>query len=207
MAIVRAFHKYRGVSDLSMDGLIDLLREQVPLIAPRQTRYRVTDLPSARTIRFYTARGLVDKPTAHEGAAARYGYRHLLQLLVVKYLQAQYLPLAKVASLMAGATNRDLELLVPEVSTVAQRELVRQDRRIAEIVGRPAPGAPPAQPPPAVALAAAPVGEADRWFRIEVSPGIELHVHESALPAAGRVRLRGALLREMGRLRGWDDAG
>jgi hypothetical protein len=44
---------------------------------------------------------------------------------------------------------------------------------------------------------------ADLWHRIEVGPGIELQVHAAALTGEQRERLRGALLREIGVLRGW----
>jgi hypothetical protein len=59
-----------------------------------------------------------------------------------------------------------------------------------------APGA--AAPPTAVA-------EFDTWHRLDIGPGIELLVHAAALSAESRERLRGALLRELGVLRGWFD--
>jgi DNA-binding transcriptional MerR regulator len=206
MALVRTFHKYRGMATLGMSDLLAILTEQLPLVAPRQTRYRVTDLPTARTIRFYTAQGLVDKPSAREGTSAVYGYRHLLQLLAIKYLQSQYLPLVKVRSLVSGASNRDLELLIPEIAPAVHRGIEREDRRLIEqLAGRapqPAPGSAPAAPAQETS-AAAPETAPDTWHRVEVAPGIELLVHTTALPLEERERLRGALLRELARARGW----
>jgi len=50
-----------------MAQFIAILREQLPQVAPTQTKYRVTEMPSERTIRFYTANNLVDKPLAQDG--------------------------------------------------------------------------------------------------------------------------------------------
>ena len=227
MAAVRPFHRYRGEMSFTLPRLVTILEEQVPLIAPEQTRYRVTTLPTGRTIRFYTARGLVDKPLAREGQLALYGYRHLLQVLAVKYLQSHYLPLRKVRSLLENASNRDLEQLMPEVapSSWDHRGFTRPDRRV--VVGggtaanarlqatatSDAPAAPtsPRSPPgtreepPEGANATAP--DPDTWHRLEAGPGIELHVHAAALAAENRERLLGALLRELGSLRGWFNVG
>ena len=209
MASVRPFHRYRGESSLTMSQFISILREQLPQVAPTQTKYRVTEMPSERTIRFYTANRLVDKPVALEGAHARYGYRHLLQVMVIKYLQSQYLPLVKIRSLVENISNRDLELLIPDIApvTAAHRGIARADRLVVENSFLPqaftfhsrqqkqetAPadqisddGAPP-----------------DTWRRIEIGPGIELHVYASALTGTDIERLRGMLLRELGVLRGW----
>ena len=43
----------------------------------------------------------------------------------------------------------------------------------------------------------------DTWRRVEIGPGIELHVHAAALARTDIERLRGVLLRELGVLRGW----
>ena len=67
---------------------------------------------------------------AKEGSHARYGYRHLLQVMAIKYLQSQYLPLVKIRSLVENISNRDLELLIPEIApvTAAHRGIARADR-------------------------------------------------------------------------------
>jgi DNA-binding transcriptional MerR regulator len=173
----------------------------------------VTQLPSERTIRFYTANKLVDKPAAKDGAHALYGYRQLLQVLAVKYLQSQYLPLVKVRSLVENASNRDLELLIPEISpvTAAHRGIAREDRAVVDKSFLPQVidfGF------PQKASSAMAVENDDRdpaaghlWRRVEVSPGIELHVHASALTEEATEQLRGALLQKLGVLRGWFSEG
>jgi DNA-binding transcriptional MerR regulator len=209
MAIVRPFHRYRGESSLSMSEFIAILREQIPQVAPKQTKYRVTDMPSERTVRFYTAHNLVDKPVAREGAHPRYGYRHLLQVMSIKYLQSQYLPLVKIRSLMENISNRDLELLIPEISpvTATHRGIARADRLVVENSFLPqAFTFKTLQPEQETALVdhIKDGGESpDIWRRVEIGPGIELHVHASALTGTDVERLRGMLLRELGVLRGW----
>lgn len=206
MATVRSFHKYRGVSTLTVTELLTIVGELLTKSVPRQTKYRVTDVPSERTLRFYTAGGLVDKPLGRDGTTSRYGYRHILQLLAIKYLQSQYLPLVKVRSLTAGVGNRDLELLIPDIPGVAHKGIGpggealvnRQAGKGQELP----PAAPPDTPAP-VAAPEAPLPEGDLWRRIEVSPGVELHVHAAAMPDDACHRLRAVLLREMAMLRGW----
>lgn len=211
MVTVRSFHKYRGEASFSLPGLVNILKEQIPLLVGEQTKYRVTDVPTERTIRFYTSNGLVDKPLVRQGARNLYGYRHLLQIIAIKYLQSQYIPLVKIRSLLDKADNRQIELLIPVIApvTAAHRGLARDDVKIVERAFRPpAAGAdhtPPRgeQPDPAAESNGSPRG--DTWHRIEVSPGIELQVHAAALTEENRERLRGALLRELGALRGWFD--
>jgi DNA-binding transcriptional MerR regulator len=166
-------------------------------------------MPSERTIRFYTANSLVDKPASREGTHARYGYRHLLQIMAVKYLQTQYLPLVKIRSLVENISNRDLELLIPEIApvTAAHRGIARADRTIVENSFLPQAFPFNARQPRPEAAPADHIGDdaapPDTWRRVEIGPGIELHVHAAALAGADIERLRGVLLRELGVLRGW----
>ena len=209
MASVRPFHRYRGETSFTMPQFIAILREQIPQVAPAQTKYRVTEIPSERTIRFYTTNKLVDKPVAKDGTHPRYGYRHLLQVLSIKYLQSQYLPLVKIRSLVENVSNRDLELLIPDIPTVlaAHRGIAREDRPVVDNSFFPqifsfASHRPSPETAPADAIGAATASH-DTWRRVEIGPGIELHVHATALTDVDIERLRGALLREIGALRGW----
>ncbi len=191
MPLVRPHHKYRGVDSFTADDLVAVSSELLRSVAPVQTRYRVGAVPTPRSLRFYTARGLLDKPFSTAGGRARYGYRHLLQILAVKFLQSQYLPLVKIRGLVANAGNRDLEQLLPDVGPAPLRSLVAERTQ------------PPSGAGVAVPAVEAEPGPGDAWHRVEVGPGIELHVHHATLRPEERERLRGALLREMGRIRGW----
>jgi DNA-binding transcriptional MerR regulator len=208
MSTVRSFHRYRGETSFTMQRFLAILKEQLPKVAPSQTKYRVTQMPTDRTIRFYTANGLVDKPAAREGTHALYGYRHLLQVLAVKYLQSHYFPLVKIRSLVQNVGNRDLEMLIPEFASVTatHRAYTREDRKVVERSFR-SPGTMPSSS--ATGLTALDVEPdhspepLDAWHRLEIGPGIELNIHASALSPQNRERLRRVLLRELGVLRGW----
>jgi DNA-binding transcriptional MerR regulator len=69
---------------------------------------RVRSVPDRRTIRYYTTLGLVDKPAEMRGRTAYYGRRHVLQLVVIKRLQARGLSLLDVQKSLAGADDRAL---------------------------------------------------------------------------------------------------
>ncbi|NUW39984.1 helix-turn-helix domain-containing protein [Nonomuraea rhodomycinica] len=70
---------------------------------------RVREVPGERLIRWYTTIGLVDPPLSRRGRVARYGRRHLLQLVAVKRLQAAGLSIADIQVALAGATDAMLE--------------------------------------------------------------------------------------------------
>jgi DNA-binding transcriptional MerR regulator len=66
---------------------------------------RVRDVPDARTIRYYTTLGLLDRAAATRGRTALYGPRHLRQLVAIKRLQARGQSLAEVQRQVAGASD------------------------------------------------------------------------------------------------------
>src|SRR5438067_4692180 len=60
----------------------------------------LTDLPK-RTVRYYVQIGLVDRPDG-ETRAARYGQRHLEQLLSIRRWSQSGLSLERIRALLAG---------------------------------------------------------------------------------------------------------
>jgi hypothetical protein len=56
----------------------------------------------------------VDRPTEYVGGQARYGYRHLLQLVAIKLLQARFLPLGRIQQHLYGQPDAGLEALIDE---------------------------------------------------------------------------------------------
>lgn len=76
-----------------------------------QSSGRVTDVPSTRTIRYYSTHGLLDRPTEFRGRTALYGRRHLLQLVAIKRLQARGTPLTEIQGRLMGASEAELEEL------------------------------------------------------------------------------------------------
>jgi len=76
---------------------------------------RVAAAPDGRTVRYYGTLGLVDRPRIVE-REARYGARHVLQLVAIKALQAAGLPLADVQRKLYGLRNSGLETLLNTVT-------------------------------------------------------------------------------------------
>src|SRR6201995_5926865 len=64
---------------------------------------QVRDRPAVRTIRYYGTLGLIDPPAAMTGRTARYGGRHLLQVVAVKAVQARGGSLAGAQRALVGA--------------------------------------------------------------------------------------------------------
>ena len=102
----------------TLDELVTEAARIIPYIALEQKRYKVSVYPDERTLRYYINEGLVDKPSASKDTQSRFTYRHLLQILAIKHLQAQYLPLTKIKEMLAGLEEEQLE----EIITGGQEE-------------------------------------------------------------------------------------
>lgn len=81
---------------------------EVLAASPQQANGRVRDVPNERLIRWYVTVGLLDPPLSRRGRVARYGERHLLQLVAVKRRQAEGRSLAEIQEELTGATNEAL---------------------------------------------------------------------------------------------------
>jgi DNA-binding transcriptional MerR regulator len=73
---------------------------------------QVRDRPDARTIRYYGTLGLIDAPAEITGRTARYGGRHLLQILAVKAVQARGDSLADAQRTLVGASDEELRSVI-----------------------------------------------------------------------------------------------
>lgn len=206
MFYVRPYHRYRGIVSFTLAEFVAVATEQIEALLPGQTRHGVTQVPDERTVRFYTAQGVVDKPLGRKGRKSLYGYRHLLQVLAVKSLQSRGIPLTAILAMTAGADNRDLEQMLPAAGVAGSHGLLQGLRRLERPAAGPSqrriPPAPLVPPPLPTAAEAGPGGAQDAWHRLEIAPGLELHVRAALLAEEQREQLRGALLREIGRMRG-----
>ena len=79
-------------------------------------------MPNERLVRWYVTVGLVDPPLSRRGRVARYGRRHLLQLVAVKRRQAEGRSLAEIQAELAGATDEALAAVarVPDTKPALQ---------------------------------------------------------------------------------------
>jgi DNA-binding transcriptional MerR regulator len=203
--------KYTGVAELA-DHVARILAES----GPTQERGTVSEVPDERTIRYYLSEGLISPAEERQGTASVYGYLHLLQLLAVKKLQSEHLPIRKIREVVGGRSERELERLVGieggaeaknEALSYLEKLLIRPSRM-------------PTQPPvPLMKAPATPAlpqyGYADAlpgrntgplssfdhsgtWERLEIEPGLELHIRGDYRPpqeAKGLRRLTQAVIR------------
>jgi DNA-binding transcriptional MerR regulator len=141
----------------------------------RPTNASARAAPSARSVRFYVANGLLDRPEG-TGTAATYNYRHMLQLLSIKIRQREGQSLEKIKEEMKDVTGDALERriatsLAPALMSGADTTVERED----------------------------PVTH--KWRRAPVADGIELHIREDS-PAATEdavIAMREAVRAALGR--------
>lgn len=117
--------KYRGKADFW--SLVDFQQ-----VAARELAHLGIERPSPnaqpfelkeRLVRYYTSEGAVDRPE-REGKEARYGYTHLIQLLVTRVLINDGWPLSKIAAFVRSNDLHALEAMLPDRSpTPAENEI------------------------------------------------------------------------------------
>lgn len=76
--------------------------------ALEQPSGRVSEVPTARTVRYYATHGLLDRPARYDGRTALYTRRHLLQLVAIKRMQARGLALDEVQARLLGCSDAAL---------------------------------------------------------------------------------------------------
>jgi len=188
--------KYVGLPEFARAG------EQVLAeMGLEQARGTVTSVPDERTIRYYMAEGLVQTPEERQGTASVFGYINLLQLLTVKKLQAEHLPIRKIRELVAGKSEQELETLLGIGSTAAKKSRETEAKRYLESLLA------PTSAPAALTLkeAAAPpppqqTDQSQSWQRVEIEPGLELHIRSDYAPPTS-ARTKGLLEKAIHRLR------
>src|ERR687886_2478487 len=112
-------------------GLAAHVTALVDAAGMRPTNASARAAPSARSIRFYVASGLLDRPEG-TGTAATYNYRHLLQLLHIKIRQREGLTLDKIKQELQDQTGDTLErrvatALAPALGAGADAAVAREE--------------------------------------------------------------------------------
>jgi DNA-binding transcriptional MerR regulator len=158
-------------------GLAAHVTALVDAAGVRPTNASARAAPSARSIRFYVANGLLERPEG-TGTAATYNYRHFLQLLAIKIRQREGVTLDTIKKEMKEFTGDALERRVASSlaaalgATIETRKAATDDESSAS------------------------------WRRMPVADGVELHVRDDSPSArdealvAMREAVRAALGRE-----------
>src|SRR6185295_3451847 len=156
-------------------GLPEFARVSGQLVADlqlEQQRGTVTSVPDERTIRYYLAEGLIQTPEERQGTASVFNYLNLLQLLTIKKLQAEHLPIRKIRELVAGKSEQELEIMLGVRGTGGRKTEAKQ---YLETLLASAPSKPPSLPLDAAAAPPQASAQSHSWQRVEIEPGLELH--------------------------------
>lgn len=153
----------------TLDEFVSIVNEALPLVLPGDSGQRGREEVNARLVRHYTTLGMLDEP-GREGKEARYSYRHLLQVLLLRRMLSQGYGTAAIDSFARRQSDAHLaELLSGKLElTIKPNPALEYLEDLKKARG--ANGTPAAAPPPAAA--------APRWARQRLASGLELHVRE-----------------------------
>ena len=163
----------------------------------QQARGTVSLVPDERTIRYYLAEGLIQPPDEKQGTASVFGYVQLLQIVAVKKLQAEHLPIKKIRELVSGKGEQQLESLLGVSGPLNKKRNDNEAKRYLEsllapsmALSSPIERSAPLEPPVA---ASAPLAneESVSWQRVEIEPGLELHIRSDYAPPGSSAKTKG----------------
>ena len=161
--------------------LAELVAEAASWIAtlPPPKNGQVRAVPDERTIRYYAAQGLLDRPAAMRGRTALYSRRHLAQVIAIKRLQGAGHSLAAIQQMWPTLDDATLARLtgvtLPARSRAARTEFWKREP---PKVSAPA----PVQAPAASASTAEPTAPVE--VRVELAPGVHVVI---ALPEGASI--------------------
>src|SRR4030095_7142462 len=155
--------------------------------------------------------GLIQAPEEKQGTASVFGYLNLLQIITVKKLQAEHLPIRKIRELVAGKSEQDLETLLGVAGPARKKTREREAKRYLEALLAPPMNEEltsrasqmPMQAPVERSRGSTQEQEdaAASWQRMEIEPGLELHIRSDYTPPATSARSRSLLEKALDRLR------
>jgi len=196
--------KYVGLPEFAQTG--ERVLSQLDL---EQERGTVTSVPDERTIRYYLAEGLIQSPGEKQGTASVFGYQNLLQLIAVKKLQAEHFPIRKIRELVADKSEQELETLLGVGGAGSKKAGESEAKRYLESLLTPPTGSAAPRgnrmmslrasaPPMQAGVDQSPIGS---WDRVEIEPGLELHIRSDYAPPTTSARTRSLAERVINRLR------
>lgn len=173
IALLRAHSRH---APWNARGLAAHVTALVDAAGVRPTNASARAAPSARSIRFYVANGLLARPEG-TGTAATYNYRHFLQLLAIKIRQREGITLDVIKKEMSEFAGDALERRVATSLAAALGATIETRKQATD-------------------------GDASlSWRRVAVADGVELHVRDDS-PASrdeALVAMREAVRAALGR--------
>jgi len=168
----------------SLDSLIQIANDLVPgFLPPAPAGKRGQEPVTERLVRFYMASGFIDRGK-REGKEKRYGYRHLLQLLLLRRMVFEGHGLKAIAPMLTAKSDEQLEALLEGGLTLqvesANPDLVRLGGITERHYQPSSPGTPDAGlsffPDDRRSKSTSGPEAPEHWTRVVVVPGLELHV-------------------------------
>jgi DNA-binding transcriptional MerR regulator len=162
----------------SLEEFVEVANNLLPQFLPAQKgNTRVREEVTPRLVRHYTTLGMLDEPLK-DGRYAVYTYRHLLQILVVRRLLTEGFGANAIDQLATQKDNTELENLLAggvQLSVTTANPALAYLQQIQKKQS----SVPPAPVSPAPPIESANLKtDATSWIRIEILPGLEIHVRE-----------------------------
>ena len=150
------------------------------LPAPKNGQIRA--VPDERTIRYYAALGLLDRPALMKGRTALYSARHLAQVVAIKRKQSAGKSLAEIEALWPGMDDGSLARMTGiaiERTRGARAEFWKKGLRTADYGLRPEAEAEPKPDPqpsedPDQSAVRSPQSAVQLHLTIQLAPGVAL---------------------------------
>ncbi|MGP1386280.1 MAG: MerR family transcriptional regulator [Thainema sp.] len=100
-------------SEWDLEAFVQVANDLLPQYLPASAdpRSRSSEAVNPRLVRYYTTQGVLDRP-ARQGREARYTYRHLLQLLVVRRLLVEGYSTTAIQPITIEKSDVELEALL-----------------------------------------------------------------------------------------------
>jgi DNA-binding transcriptional MerR regulator len=178
------------VDDLwTLADLVAIAAERVTAL-PLPKNGQVRAVPDDRTVRYYAAIGLLDRPVAMRGRTAFYGKRHLAQIVAIKRLQGVGRSLAEIRQLWPTLDDGQLERMsgvaIGAAAKPLRKDFWKRDPYMPESPAIPSPlaGMAPPEAPPQLPLE----------LRVELATGASLVL---ALPVDSHLSISPADVRAL----------
>jgi DNA-binding transcriptional MerR regulator len=187
----------RGKKYVGLPEFARVSEEVLSELGIEQKRGTVSLVPDERTIRYYLAEGLIQPADEKQGTASVFSYKNLLQLVAVKKLQAEHLPIRKIRELVTDKDEQHLESLLGVSGSVRKRTDDKEAKRYLESLLVPSLAfgrvkSAPQDAAPFSSTAATPRSDSSAsWQRVEIEPGLELHIRSDYAPPVSNARTKG----------------